>query len=355
MGERERERERESERERGEGPGERCRWRRWEQNALATLLGHWDLHRRTHARTHARDSGVTASTDDLKKQGGKGGSSYTTCSIKRKTILIIMTDQYSMFLTTAPPLRRGSTPLPVKHQLRREEAVSEDCDWIPGLEAPATLPITETAVPREESFGQTAAAQPTYHSHGGALRLVLLGQNGVGKSSLALSLAGQSDRSLSIDSESQACGEGYECSVTVDDEDSKLIVYDNWKQDLSTLQCDLRLLLRESQPNTPIILVGNKSDLVRSREISTEEAQSSAMMFDCLYWSCLPLWSMEPTSCWRPLFGLPGGLRRTGLGRRRPGAGRRESLTSRAKRFLAGLVPRSYCRERDRDRAATGR
>lgn len=60
-------------------------------------------------------------------------------------------------------------------------------------------------------------------------------------------------------------------------------------QDLSTLQCDvcilvfsvtdrrsfhrtaqLRLLLRESQPHTPIILVGNKSDLVRSREISNE-------------------------------------------------------------------------------------
>lgn len=60
-------------------------------------------------------------------------------------------------------------------------------------------------------------------------------------------------------------------------------------QDLSTLQCDvcilvfsvtdrrsfhrtaqLRLLLRESQPQTPIILVGNKSDLVRSREISSE-------------------------------------------------------------------------------------
>lgn len=60
-------------------------------------------------------------------------------------------------------------------------------------------------------------------------------------------------------------------------------------QDLSTLQCEvcilvfsvtdrrsfhrtaqLRLLLRESQPHTPIILVGNKSDLVRSREISSE-------------------------------------------------------------------------------------
>lgn len=114
--------------------------------------------------------------------------------------------QYSMFLTTAAPLRRGSTPLPVKHQLRREEAVSEDCDWIPGLDEPATLPITDTAVPRNESFGQSAAAQSSYHGHGGALRIVLLGQNGVGKSSLALSLAGQSDRSLSIDSETQACG-----------------------------------------------------------------------------------------------------------------------------------------------------
>ncbi|KAM7378831.1 hypothetical protein PAMP_004426 [Pampus punctatissimus] len=33
-----------------------------------------------------------------------------------------------------------------------------------------------------------------------------------------------------------------------------------------------------------------------------------------------------------------------------PGSGRRESLTSRAKRFLAGLVPRSYARDRDRGR-----
>uniref|UniRef100_A0A8C6UBM8 RAS (RAD and GEM)-like GTP binding 2 n=1 Tax=Neogobius melanostomus TaxID=47308 RepID=A0A8C6UBM8_9GOBI len=256
---------------------------------------------------------------------------------------------YSMFLTTAPPLRRGSTPLPVKHQLRREEAVSEDCDWIPGLEEPTTLPITETAVPREESFGQTAAAQSTYHSHGGALRIVLLGQNGVGKSSLALSLAGQSDRSLSIDSETY----GYECSVTVDDEDSKLIVYDNWKQDLSTLQCDvcilvfsvtdrrsfhriaqLRLLLRESLPQTPIILVGNKSDLVRSREISSEEAQSSAMMFDCLY--------LELSAS------LEHGTTELLEAAVRTARGTAESLTSRAKRFLAGLVPRSYCRDRHR-------
>ena len=25
-------------------------------------------------------------------------------------------------------------------------------------------------------------------------------------------------------------GEGYECAVTIDDEDSKVIIFDNWKQ-----------------------------------------------------------------------------------------------------------------------------
>ncbi|XP_076018213.1 GTP-binding protein REM 2 [Genypterus blacodes] len=280
-----------------------------------------------------------------------------------------MADQYSMFLTTAPPLRRGSTPLPVKHQLRREEAVSDDTDWIPGLEEPSTsLPNSDTLASRDESFSQSAAAQSGYHSHGGALRIVLLGQNGVGKTSLALSLAGQTDRSLSVDSEN--CGEGYESRVTVDDEDSKVIVYDNWKQDLSGLQCEvcilvfsvtdrrsfhriaqLRLLLRESQPHTPIILVGNKSDLVRSREISTEEAQSSASMFDCLY---LELSASLEHGTQELLEAAVRTARGDCVGPSwadgEYGGGRRESLTSRAKRFLSGLVPRSYGRDREQGR-----
>ncbi|XP_034412012.1 GTP-binding protein REM 2 [Cyclopterus lumpus] len=273
-----------------------------------------------------------------------------------------MADQYSMFLTTAPPLRRGSTPLPLKHQLRREEAVSEDCDWIPGIEEAAS----GTGLTRDESGSQSAAGQLAYHSHGGALKIVLLGQNGVGKSSLALSLAGQSDRSLSIDS----CGEGYECSVTVDDEDSKVIIFDNWKQDFSTLQSDvcilvfsvtdrrsfhriaqLRLLLRESQPHTPIILVGNKSDLVRSREISSEEAQSSSQMFDCLYLELSASLDHGTNELLEAAVRMArGDCVGPGWTDGEPGAGRRESLTSRAKRFLSGLVPRSYGRDRDRDR-----
>lgn len=104
-----------------------------------------------------------------------------------------------MTLSAAPPLRRGSTPLPIKHQLRREEAVSEDYDWTPGLDEPAPPPVSISGAQGEETLEQ--APQGRYH---GPLRIVLLGQNGVGKSSLALLLAGQSDRSLSLDSESSS-------------------------------------------------------------------------------------------------------------------------------------------------------
>ncbi|TRY95497.1 hypothetical protein DNTS_026155 [Danionella cerebrum] len=276
-----------------------------------------------------------------------------------------MSDQgYGLTLSAAPPLRRGSTPLPIKHQLRREEAVSEDYDWTPGLDESATPQISISNVQDSPK-----PPQPKYH---GPLRIVLLGQNGVGKSSLALCLAGQSDRSLSIDSETQA-DEGYQRRVTVDDEDSTILVFDSWKQELSTLQCEvcilvfsltdrrsfhriaqLRLLLRESLPHTPIILVGNKSDLVRSREISTEEAHSSAMMFGCLYLE------LSVTLDHRTNDLLEAAVRAArghslgpGWTEGSPAAARRESLTSRAKRFLSGLVPRSHLgreRETGRDR-----
>lgn len=110
---------------------------------------------------------------------------------------------YGLSLSAAPPIRRGSTPLPIKHQLRREEAVSEDYDWTPGLDEPATPQISISTVQDSPS---TKPPQQKYH---GPLRIVLLGQNGVGKSSLALCLAGLSDRSLSIDSETQATGKDY--------------------------------------------------------------------------------------------------------------------------------------------------
>ncbi|XP_041646431.1 uncharacterized protein LOC121511736 [Cheilinus undulatus] len=185
----------------------------------------------------------------------------------------------SMTLSSTPTVRRGSTPLPIKHQLRREEAVHDDADWTSGAAGPSASPIRFS--PALDDTMSMAVEGRTE----GPLRIALLGQNGVGKSSLALALAGDMDRAASVDSE----GEGYVRTVTVDDEESTIIIYDNWRQDLSALLCEvcvlvfsvtdrrsfhrtaqLRLLLRENQPQTPIILVGNKSDLVRTREVTTQ-------------------------------------------------------------------------------------
>lgn len=100
----------------------------------------------------------------------------------------------SMTLSSAPPLRRGSTPVPIKHQLRREEAVNDDCDWTSGLGGQSPPPISFCPA-QEEYYGADR--------HGGPLRIALLGQNGVGKSSLAIALAGETDRTASVDSEGE--------------------------------------------------------------------------------------------------------------------------------------------------------
>lgn len=100
----------------------------------------------------------------------------------------------SMTLSSTPTVRRGSTPLPIKHQLRREEAVHDECDWS-GAAGPSVSPI---------SFSPALDDTPTVAVEGrpdGPLRIALLGQNGVGKSSLAIALAGDMDRTASVDSE----------------------------------------------------------------------------------------------------------------------------------------------------------
>ncbi|XP_071371686.1 GTP-binding protein REM 2-like [Centroberyx affinis] len=266
----------------------------------------------------------------------------------------------NMTLSSTPTVRRGSTPLPIKHQLRREEAVHDDCDWTLGAAGPSPPPISFSPAVDDALTG-AAEGRPD-----GPLRIALLGQNGVGKSSLAITLAGDVDRTASVDSE----GEGYVRTVTVDEEESIIIIYDNWRQDLSALQCEvcvlvfsvtdrrsfhrtaqLRLLLRETQPQTPIILVGNKSDLVRSREVTYQEAMSSAALYDCLYLeisASLDHRTPELLECAVRLARGQAPWPPGASGEDMSGGGQRESITSRAKRFLSSLVPR-YPRERERE------
>lgn len=81
------------------------------------------------------------------------------------------------------------------------------------------------------------------------------------------------------------------------------------------------------------------------------EAQSSAMMFDCLYLELSASLDHGTNELLEAAVRTArGDCVGPGWTDGDPGAARRESLTSRAKRFLSGLVPRSYGRDRDRDR-----
>lgn len=98
-----------------------------------------------------------------------------------------------MTLPSASTVRRGSTPLPLKHQLRREEAIHDDCDWMSGAVGPSASPISCSPAVDDPP---AVDVRPD-----GPLRIALLGQNGVGKSSLAIALAGDMDNTASVDSE----------------------------------------------------------------------------------------------------------------------------------------------------------
>ncbi|XP_043842487.1 GTP-binding protein REM 1 isoform X4 [Dromiciops gliroides] len=133
-------------------------------------------------------------------------------------------------------------------------------------------------------------------------RVVLLGDPRVGKTSLANLFAGIQDRDLQ-----EHQGEDvYERTLSVDGEDMTLLVMDTWESekreeknwhrdyclrvgsayaivysitDRSSFESasELRIELRRARQadNIPIILVGNKADLVRCREVSVEESISS--------------------------------------------------------------------------------
>ncbi|XP_077439297.1 GTP-binding protein REM 2-like isoform X2 [Vanacampus margaritifer] len=270
-----------------------------------------------------------------------------------------------MTLSSTPTVRRGSTPLPIKHQLRREEAVHDDCEWSSDAACgvSSSPPIRFSLAPDDQAPPTAAEQAEAEGRPDGPLRIALLGQNGVGKSSLAFALAGDIDRTASVDSD----GEGHVSAVTVDEEESAILIYDNWRHDLSALRCEvcvlvfsvtdrrsfhrtaqLRLLLRETQPQTPIILVGNKSDLVRSREVTYQEAMSSAALFNCLYLEISASLDHRTPELLESVVRLARGQPPWPPGTSpedMSAGGQRESITSRAKRFLSSLVPR-YQRER---------
>ncbi|NP_001039314.1 GTP-binding protein GEM [Danio rerio] len=201
----------------------------------------------------------------------------------------------------------------------------------------------------------------------GPFTVVLLGDNGVGKSALASIFAGASD---SMGSECELYGgEIFEQTITVDGERASVTLLDTWdSQDEGSwtqqrcLQTgdafiivyaitdrssflrasDLRVQLRREREvdRTPIILVGNKCDLVRCREVSISEGRSSAAVFDCKF---IETSAAMQHNVW-PLF--EGIIRQLRLRRDSMETlsshsslqKRRESLPKKAKRFINRMV-----------------
>ncbi|EPQ16178.1 GTP-binding protein REM 1 [Myotis brandtii] len=207
-----------------------------------------------------------------------------------------------------PLRRRASTPLPLSSPGRQ-----------PGL---CTAPSTSTQ-PRHPRLGQSASLNPPTQQPSPApdgwssessdsegswealYRVVLLGDPGVGKTSLASLFAGKQEREL----HEQLGEDVYERTLTVDGEDTTLLVMDTWEAEKldeswsqeSCLQVgsayvivysiadrgsfesasELRIQLRRTHQadHVPIILVGNKADLARCREVSVEGEPSGPPSF----------------------------------------------------------------------------
>ncbi|CAL8380968.1 unnamed protein product [Arctogadus glacialis] len=196
-------------------------------------------------------------------------------------------------------------------------------------------------------------------------KVVLLGEHGVGKSSLARIFGGVEEAH-----DSEETGNTYDRSVMVDEEEASILLYDVWEQDNSPWlkeQCmkmgdayiivysvtdkssfekasELRIQLRRARQseNIPIILVGNKSDLVRSREVSKDEGSACAVVFDCKFIE-------TSASLHHNVLDLFQGivrqirLRRDTKeenARRMANCKRRESISKKAKRFLGRMVAR---------------
>lgn len=271
--------------------------------------------------------------------------------------------------------RRASTPLPLSprgHQsgLRTVPSTSTQSQH-PRLGQSASLnpPIRQ---PSPAPNGWSSESSDSEGSWEALYRVVLLGDPGVGKTSLASLFAGKQERDL----HEQLGEDVYERTLTVDGEDTTLVVMDTWEAEKldeswsqeSCLQVgsayvivysiadrgsfesasELRIQLRRTHQadHVPIILVGNKADLARCREVSVEEGRACAVVFDCKFIETSATLQHNVAELFE------GVVRQLRL--RRPDsavqgppapARRRASFGQRARRFLARLTARSARRQ----------
>ncbi|XP_031471213.1 GTP-binding protein RAD [Phasianus colchicus] len=270
--------------------------------------------------------------------------------------------------------RRGSMPFSAHQHLHRRSMPVDERDLR------AALPQDElSGLVRCTSYSPGEAHRESWasdssdsvissgsDSDGSLYKVILLGEHGVGKTSLARIFGGVEDGA-----EAEEAGNTYDRSIVVDGEEASLVVFDIWEQDDSQwLQnhcmkmgdayiivysvtdkvsfekaSELRIQLRRARQteDIPIILVGNKSDLVRSREVSVDEGRACAVVFDCKF--------IETSAALhhnvKDLFeGIVRQIRlrkdsKEDNARRMANTKRRESIGKKAKRFLGRIVAKN--------------
>ncbi|XP_056130965.1 GTP-binding protein REM 1 [Lampris incognitus] len=273
-----------------------------------------------------------------------------------------------------PLRRRASTPLPSSHYCQTSPGTGDSHQREEGLgtlRSHALLGQSASYHPGDKSLHYRAqwSSDSDDDSQSDAdcvYRVVLLGDHGVGKTSLAGIFAGISDKDVNSEEDT------YERTLTVDDEDTTLVVMDTWEAESSAglvqdycmrvgsayiivysitdrtsfdFASELRIQLRRTRQadNIPIILVGNKSDLVRSREVAVEEGRACAVVFDCKFIETSASLQHNVSEL------FDGVVRQIRLRhdssevaqRRRSVYKRKESLTKKARRFLDRLVARN--------------
>ncbi|KAM4689866.1 GTP-binding protein REM 1 isoform 2-T3 [Rhinophrynus dorsalis] len=259
-----------------------------------------------------------------------------------------------MCATRTQLCRRASTPLPCAHQNRQR----------------ATNPIVSIPSPSKSELSPHCSGSSDSGVSDGVcealFRVVLLGDPGVGKSSLAAVFRRDQDRDAAEQHEV------YECTLNVDGEDATLLVMDmgQCEAERPIGRCDspmhmgnayiivysvtdrasfesaseLRIQLRRTRQaeNIPIILVGNKTDLVRSREVSVE-GRACAVVFDCKFIETSAVLQHNVQELFEGMVRQIR-LRRDGADTAesyRSRSQRKESLRKRARRFLDRLVSRN--------------